>query len=211
MALAVLTLLAIIIQFLGEVFAQITTNAICQPSYSWMSNSLGQNPCLVTAYVEGVCNNGQWNVPKLPLGEVYLPPNAAQSTNPCLCSTVSYSLLAACSICQGLDFLRWSYYSSNCTGPLLGKFVEPIPPQTAVPAWAYLDGMSLCLGPASNAPESTAFVPTSTSSTSSSFSTSTTASTTSTSPVSSSSAPSSVSKTPSNAGAIAGGVVGGES
>ena len=37
MALAILTLLAIIIQLLGGVFAQITSNAICQPSYSWVN------------------------------------------------------------------------------------------------------------------------------------------------------------------------------
>jgi len=160
MSLAGLTLLAVFAELFMSVSTQIQTNATCFPSYSWMSNSKGQSPCLVAAYVMGACYNGDYSVYNLSYPLQYLPPDETQ-TNPCTCSTVGYSMLSACGICQGGNIATWTHWSSNCGGIFMSEFDLPIPPETAIPAWAYLDvshnGFNVTAAQADlNAPESTA-------------------------------------------------------
>ncbi|KAF7338140.1 hypothetical protein MVEN_02038800 [Mycena venus] len=45
--------------------SQPSTNATCSPAFAWASNSLGQSPCLVAAYLGSVCDNGLFMVPAL--------------------------------------------------------------------------------------------------------------------------------------------------
>jgi hypothetical protein len=182
------------------------TEAVCSSSYSWASNSLGQSPCLVASYLLSTCNGGQYNISALAPGFHYLPPTL-NTANPCQCSTVSYSLVAACSDCQSAPYTSWSTWSFNCTNVYISSFPNGIPSGTAVPGWAYLDvksnddfSPSAALA-AANLPESTAAAkPTGTINTSS-------ASTLF--PTALPSATPSASSHKSNAGAIAGGVVGG--
>ncbi|KAK7020458.1 hypothetical protein R3P38DRAFT_1214265 [Favolaschia claudopus] len=175
--------------------SQPDTNATCSPSFAWAANSRGQSPCLVAAYLGSVCNNGLFFVPSLPDGSFYNGPTVAQA-NSCGCSSVFYSLLSACAACQSRNFQPWSSFDANCTTVDSQIFRGNIPSETAVPHWAYQNVSSGSFNTTLaqlqlNAPESTANVqPTSTNLPGGSTSTPT-------------------SKKKSNAGAIAGGVVGG--
>jgi len=83
-----------------------------------MSNTLSQSPCLIAAYLQGQCENGGKSlrftlatlsnglnvvvssVGSLVPGFIYAP---GDGSNACTCSTVTYSMIAACSLCQGGD------------------------------------------------------------------------------------------------------------
>ncbi|KZP19521.1 hypothetical protein FIBSPDRAFT_563014 [Athelia psychrophila] len=192
-----------------------STSITCLPAYSWMDNSLGQNPCLMATLAQDAC--GGLNVNILPLGSTpaeahgfeYQGPLPA-SISTCMCSTVTYSLYQACGICQNGSSATWTQWISNCTDVTIGisTFPEPIPENSAFPAWAYLNvtaaGFNAAAAQADTAaPESTA-IPTSTSTSSASATSST-----STSGPSAAGNPSTASHKSSNTGAIAGGVIGG--
>ncbi|KAJ7172289.1 hypothetical protein C8R46DRAFT_143001 [Mycena filopes] len=139
-----------------------STNATCSSSFAWASNSLGQSPCLVAAYLGSVCNDGLFMVPAL-LNELsfYQGPTVAQA-NRCACSSVFYSLLGACSDCQSGKVLTWTAFNGNCSTVYPGIYVDNIPSGTAVPHWAYQNvtagnGFNSTVAQAQlNAPESTA-------------------------------------------------------
>ncbi|KDQ06724.1 hypothetical protein BOTBODRAFT_39380 [Botryobasidium botryosum FD-172 SS1] len=122
--------------------AQGITNATCLPAYSWMDNSLGQNACLVAAYISSGCTTGTWTVPALTsLTSSYNPPNGTGVTD-CRCSTVEYQLISACVVCQGgTNPAPWLNWATNCPANLIsvGTYPHPIPAGTSVPAWAFLD------------------------------------------------------------------------
>jgi len=182
-------------------------------TYSWMYNSLRQSPCDIAAALGGVCTGGGFTIASLGPGDYYPGPSADNAT-PCRCNTVYYSILSACSVCQGADFVRFSSYTSNCATVYSQQYPEDIPADTAVPHYAYLDisgtdNFSVANARAAGGPESTrppmpTLYPTSTSSISTS--TSSISSTTISSTASSSTA---VSTKETNVGAIAGGVGGG--
>ncbi|KAF9517930.1 hypothetical protein BS47DRAFT_1338790 [Hydnum rufescens UP504] len=56
--------------------------------------------------------------------------------SPCACSSVIYELLSACGACQA-----WNNYTTHCVdfSPSLGSIPITIPPETAVPSWAFQD------------------------------------------------------------------------
>jgi len=187
----------------------------CLPVFAWMNNSRIQNPCLVSAYLQGVCTGGAFTVNPLPLDTHYTGPTL-DNVNDCQCSTVTYSVVSACGVCQNRSIVAWSLWKDNCTGhgPFILSYPESIPSGTAVPAWAYLDvTTSDFFNPAiaesdDTAPESSDRASTSTStvtSSGSSLATTTLLAPSQTSPVSGNIA----THTQSNVGAIAGGVVGG--
>ena len=66
-----------------------------------MDNSRGQNPCLMTAYLNSACLADPTDayVYSLPEDYHYSPPTIAIAT-PCQCSTVFYSMISACATCQ---------------------------------------------------------------------------------------------------------------
>ncbi|OJA18118.1 hypothetical protein AZE42_10805 [Rhizopogon vesiculosus] len=70
-----------------------------------------------------------------------LDPTSLNYANDCLCSTVTYSMFAACEICQNTTIESWSVWSSNCSTNLTHYSEYPfnIPNGTAIPHWAYLD------------------------------------------------------------------------
>jgi len=198
----------------GYAAAQSTTPlpTCTNSTYQWTFNSLRQSPCMVAAWLGGVCNGGDYNLPPLPGPEYYYLGPAPGYGNACACSSVFYSLISACSLCQSADYLVWSRYSENCTTSYSGVFNYNIPPTTKVPHWAYLDVVpgngfspSAAQLAVSGGAESTN-IPSSTSS-----STSTTRSPTLTPGgfATSSSPATGSSSRPINAGAIAGAVVGG--
>ncbi|RDB21554.1 hypothetical protein Hypma_011740 [Hypsizygus marmoreus] len=116
-----------------------TETATCtDTAFQWTFNSLNQSPCVIASYLGGVCNNGQFNVPPLSVDRVYLGPVPA-TANSCRCSSVFYSLIAACSACQTREWLNWSSYNTNCSTVYPGIFTGSIPSGTKVPHYAYID------------------------------------------------------------------------
>jgi len=182
-----------------------TTQVECGSSFSFLSNSLGQNPCVIAGYLEDACvtTGGLWNIPALPYGESYVGPGTAQATY-CTCSSVSYSLVSACGACQSELWIPWSSWRENCSASIVtvGQWPLNIPQGTAVPAWAFQDvainnTFNIDLARTDTAPAST-------------YVGSQTATVASGSTSGSSSSPTASSSShKSNAGAIAGGVIGG--
>ncbi|KAI9452880.1 hypothetical protein BJY52DRAFT_891820 [Lactarius psammicola] len=113
----------------------------CPSSWSWSFNSLGQTPCAVAAYLQGVCNNGVFTIPNLDPGNSYTGPTGPGDANDlCKCNTVVYSLMSACDACQGAKWFSWKSWSRNCTSidpPT--TFSNLIPSGTRVQEWAFLD------------------------------------------------------------------------
>ncbi|KAH9054916.1 hypothetical protein EDB87DRAFT_1361132 [Lactarius vividus] len=112
-------------------------------SWRWSFNSLDQNPCGVTAYMMSTCYHGGFAMNPLGLGDIaYAGPSRedVRDAGPCWCNTVAFSLISACSECQGGQSLLWSEYYLNCTRILEpSTFPNPVPAGTRVPQWALLD------------------------------------------------------------------------
>ncbi|KAI0297406.1 hypothetical protein BC826DRAFT_1001669 [Russula brevipes] len=105
-------------------FSGFTIAAIIAPTcdslldWTWAYNSRNQNPCIVAAYLGGTCDQAFAVVPIQPgRGYVY-GPTQGNTIMLCMCNTVMYSLLSACSACQGADLNSWPLYSYNCTTTL---------------------------------------------------------------------------------------------
>ncbi|KIM59975.1 hypothetical protein SCLCIDRAFT_1217229 [Scleroderma citrinum Foug A] len=81
--------------------------------YNWMDNSKAQNPCLVAAYAQGVCD-GIFSVDTLSSTYLYVGPSV-EAANSCKCNSITYNLIAACSICQNGSYISWSSWSTNCS------------------------------------------------------------------------------------------------
>ncbi|KZP19548.1 hypothetical protein FIBSPDRAFT_1045510 [Athelia psychrophila] len=185
---------------------------LCLPEFSWMENSLGQSPCLMTTLALDVCEGNAsldplGSTPAQAAGFMYAPPTK-ESANACECSTVTYSLWQACGMCQNGTYDAWSDYKTNCTAAgvaiSLSTFPKPIPENTAFPAWAYLNvtnDFNIAAAQAATASPESMPIPTSTS-------TSLISSTSTNSP-STTSNPSLTTRQSSNTGPIAGGVIGG--
>ncbi|KIP05860.1 hypothetical protein PHLGIDRAFT_128640 [Phlebiopsis gigantea 11061_1 CR5-6] len=125
-----------------------STSAICESSFSWMDNQQGQSPCLVGAYMMSPClvEPSEAVVLGLVAGidvNAYLPPGGSNfyTATTCMCSSVTYSLLAACGLCQGFTYYSWTDWIANCPSNLVsdGSYVDSIPSAVSVPTWAYLD------------------------------------------------------------------------
>ncbi|KAI9571575.1 hypothetical protein HD554DRAFT_2168843 [Boletus coccyginus] len=114
-----------------------TSTAVCLSSFNWMTNSKGQNPCVVSAYLEGACNDGQYTIDPLPTGYHYPGPYADEGNQlECECSSVTYNAMTACT---SSSFISWSVWNTNCTTLYSGVFPLDIPAGTAVPQWAFQD------------------------------------------------------------------------
>ncbi|KIM87187.1 hypothetical protein PILCRDRAFT_303122 [Piloderma croceum F 1598] len=141
MSLKVLTILGIIanmIAVLPVAEAQTTSLATCLPEFDWMNDSRNQSPCVVAAYMQGACTNGEYIVQPLAPSYHYIGPTVKQD-NPCQCSTVVYSLMSACGMCQNRTIEGWSAWQTNCSVVYTQQFPESIPFGINVPGWAYLD------------------------------------------------------------------------
>ncbi|KAF8339237.1 hypothetical protein F5887DRAFT_475615 [Amanita rubescens] len=166
--------------------------------YNWTYNSMGQSPCYV-ADVLAMQSIGQtYTIGSLSTPGAAYSFSSSFSNGSCYCNTVWYSLISACAICQNGTWLTWPNYAQNCNQTYLMQFPDPIPSNTSVPGWAYLNVTATNDAFDPTAAHNLAVGSSSTVSASTSASTSTS---------SSSSSPSShSSKT--NVGAIAGGVIG---
>lgn len=167
------------------------SNVTCPPSYSWAENDCDQTPCEVAAYLISQCTDEPFTLDPLPADTHYVGPTSPQDANECECSSVVYSLVSACAVCQERNWLKWDVWRTNCSTIYYSVFPKNIPIQTTVPVWAYINYTDLdefnpssAQSLASEKLPDSSFVPESTSTTSS-F-TVTTATTTTTSSSSSS-------------------------
>ncbi|KAF8465585.1 hypothetical protein DFH94DRAFT_782747 [Russula ochroleuca] len=125
--------------FSGFVAAQVVAPD-CSLTWGWTFNSLDQNACTVAAYLMSTCNGGSFTINSLQPGYSYTGPSGIDDSNLCKCNTVAYSLISACDACQGAQWITWSEYMFNCTKVLPpSSFPNPIPSGTRVPQWALLD------------------------------------------------------------------------
>ncbi|KAF8339226.1 hypothetical protein F5887DRAFT_475351 [Amanita rubescens] len=172
--------------------------------YNWTYNSLDQSPCYVAVALISMVNAGQtYTLPSVTfLGQIYgLEPG---SNTLYFCNTVWYSLLSACALCQDGSWFTWPVYSQNCSQTYLMEYPGPIPSNTSVPTWAFLNVTATNdnFDPAKASSLAVAPSPTSSASTSSAATSSTSTSSTSTST-------SHPTPNTSKVGAIAGGTIGG--
>jgi len=121
----------------GVAWAQ-TTDVTCQLQWASLDNSLGQNPCLVSAFLMQPCSRINVTVHAITTGQTY---DAIPDVGPiCLCSTVSYSAISACAMCQGGSWPSWSTWANNCVETFNQRYsFANIPAGTSVPPWAFLD------------------------------------------------------------------------
>ncbi|KAI9446131.1 hypothetical protein H4582DRAFT_2052239 [Lactarius indigo] len=124
---------------IGSARAQVIAPNCSDSSFTWSYNSLQQTPCLVTAYLAAVCNNGAFTFYALQPGNYYTGPGGSDNGDPCKCNTVVYNLISACGACQGESWIPYSTWSFNCTKATAGNFPKPVPNVTRVPHWAYID------------------------------------------------------------------------
>ncbi|KAI6117694.1 hypothetical protein EDD16DRAFT_996455 [Pisolithus croceorrhizus] len=113
------------------------SNVVCSASYSWASNSLNQDPCVVASYLESQCDRGGFTVTALSPNAHYIGPNASES-DLCQCNAVVYSLICACAACQEAQYVSWHSWTTNCGSNTSESLPSPPPLGTVVPSWAYL-------------------------------------------------------------------------
>ncbi|KAI0344870.1 hypothetical protein BDW22DRAFT_1098553 [Trametopsis cervina] len=116
----------------------------CELDFEWMFNSKAQSPCLVSAYICGSCRAPASFTLDCGLPNISSPFEYINIDSPlrCDCSTVQYSLVGACAACQSASITTWTDWHSHCTNTYIEQLSDPIPPNTSVPAWAYLDVVS---------------------------------------------------------------------
>ncbi|KAJ8503267.1 hypothetical protein ONZ45_g11013 [Pleurotus djamor] len=119
---------------------QFQTDAVCDTSFGWASNSRQQTPCIVAAYVNGACGTNTYRVTKLLDGNRYNAPNAT-TANPCSCSWASYNLLSACTACQGMEqsIPTWDAWIFQCSDFLSSSYFPPgitLASGTSIPYYA---------------------------------------------------------------------------
>ncbi|KAK7690895.1 hypothetical protein QCA50_005997 [Cerrena zonata] len=115
-----------------------STNATCLTGFEWMTNSRGQSPCLVAAYLiaPSLDDPTHAHVSALPPDFHYLTPS---KDSPCLCNSVYYSMLQACAVCQDRTSDVWSTWIMNCSNVYQTVYPCDFSSGTAVPAWGYLN------------------------------------------------------------------------
>ncbi|KAF8921096.1 hypothetical protein CPB85DRAFT_304301 [Mucidula mucida] len=133
----VVNALAFILATLERVAGQdnATTKTCSSDADKWALNNLDQSPCEVAQILLGACSA---DVEPLFDSVSSAGPTEGQE-NDCSCSTVVYSLVSQCLLCQNDNITTWTTWSSNCTRVFLSTFSETIPDDTSVPAWAYMD------------------------------------------------------------------------
>ncbi|KAH9958294.1 hypothetical protein BC827DRAFT_609932 [Russula dissimulans] len=126
---------------IGSARSQVTAPECTDATFTWSYNSLDQNPCLIAAYLAAVCNNGEFSVPALLPQHSYNGPNGSDDDDICKCNPVLYNLISACDACQGDTWIPYVTWTANCTTVWNSSlsFPKPIPAETRVPKWAFLD------------------------------------------------------------------------
>ncbi|KAF8514459.1 hypothetical protein BU17DRAFT_68391 [Hysterangium stoloniferum] len=103
-------------------------------------NQENLSPCLVASVLEAACVGGTLNIDPLGTDAFYIGPSA-DGSNKCICSTVVYSLISACALCQEKGFIKWSQWRLDCAASdiTIGQIPITIPQPISVPSWAYLN------------------------------------------------------------------------
>ncbi|KAF8523939.1 hypothetical protein BU17DRAFT_63580 [Hysterangium stoloniferum] len=89
------------------------------------------------------CIQANWvafHVDTLHPGDQYKGPTA-NVANLCMCSTVTYSMVSACAVCQDGVVSSWLSWIDSCPPGTVNnqRYPIPLPSGISVPAWAYMD------------------------------------------------------------------------
>ncbi|EKM82550.1 hypothetical protein AGABI1DRAFT_125013 [Agaricus bisporus var. burnettii JB137-S8] len=130
----------VVLKIAASVFAQTSDVTQCIAEFQWSINALGQNPCLVGAYLETLCSSQPFSVNALPQGNHYIGPST-DNADPCFCNSVTYSMISACAGCQDRRFSNFTMWTLNCrqSDVAIGQYPRTIPFTTQVPSWATLN------------------------------------------------------------------------
>ncbi|GJJ15606.1 hypothetical protein Clacol_009884 [Clathrus columnatus] len=121
------------------------------PSLPTMANiTLGpvaaqcSNNASIASALAQACAPDLPQIPPLLPGNAYSGPADPDQSDQCICSSVTYSMVAACAYCQNGLFRNWAgdnSWSQNCTPRDLsvGSYPLTIPTNFSVPIWAYLN------------------------------------------------------------------------
>lgn len=145
-----------------------TTEAICSTECGWMNNSAGHSPCLLYARLAAGCTpSGTYDLKGLPspskstnYTRSYPPPKNFKAATPCICNAVAYSLIQACAVCQGGTPMWWSapplledptgsapWWTQHCPPLYTSKnYPWPLSDGTEVPDWATEVGVTVSSG-----------------------------------------------------------------
>lgn len=105
-----------------------------------MPSEYSLSPINAFRYLGATCNDGFFDVVALTGGGATYRAPSSISANPCLCNTVYYSVIMACSWCQYSDIVSWSNWIINCPASYSTKsFPYAVPLGTVVPPWADID------------------------------------------------------------------------
>ncbi|KAF5343927.1 hypothetical protein D9758_012121 [Tetrapyrgos nigripes] len=125
----------------GTVLPRVLAQAANCTTDIGLKNSQGEDACAVGIQVGQICDPG-FTIPPITPSHFYSATQAGKTTE-CICSTVYFTLLTICGVCQGVDSLPWTTYSANCTaktvsdGNVSDSFPVPIPPGVDIPHWAF--------------------------------------------------------------------------
>ena len=118
---------------------------------------------------------GVYELGPLAQGTNYVAPQTNTSEQSCQCNTVMYryrasrpgrkqaliaescSLYMACTACQNVTTQPWGFWSQFCPEVYVAQYPEPIPANTAVPHWAFLN-VTVCVRRTRRAPYLTLLV-----------------------------------------------------
>ncbi|KIO30685.1 hypothetical protein M407DRAFT_20215 [Tulasnella calospora MUT 4182] len=133
------------VAWLGLCSAQLPNVAVnfsCHGGYEWMLNSHKEDLCRVYAYLsaQSRCfSDKTWTVKQLDDDHKRYPPPNDDKATPCQCNEPVYSLIQACTVCQGFPAnTSWSDWTDACDHTYQG-FPYGLSPLIEVPAWANLD------------------------------------------------------------------------
>lgn len=138
--------------FLGFLGCEAQTVTIPVPSctvssQNWATNNEGQSPCLVaTALINACSPESPTDLMTLNNSQNSYNPPPRNSANACTCSSVTYSMVSACAICQGGLAGTWTglgtkSWIANCPANVtsLTFFPQPVPSGVFIPTWAFLN------------------------------------------------------------------------
>ncbi|KAF9791938.1 hypothetical protein BJ322DRAFT_1026287 [Thelephora terrestris] len=113
---------------------------VCQAGWEWANNTLDQNPCQIAGALEAACEGfSVYVLGPLAQGTNYVTPQKNSTAEKCQCNTVMFSLYMACTGCQNVTTQSWSFWSQFCDQVYVTAYPQSIPLNTAVPHWAYLN------------------------------------------------------------------------
>ncbi|EUC56217.1 transmembrane protein, putative [Rhizoctonia solani AG-3 Rhs1AP] len=129
--------------YVSPAIAAPRSNATCITEH-WSMNSRAQTPCLVASYLCAVCNSNESVCEAdsiLGTGGTVRYGIIPGTASICMCNSVLWNLVSACTLCQRELPSNWALWKETCPASMtnIGRYPAPIPAEVTVPSWAYYD------------------------------------------------------------------------